>query len=264
MKPPQRRRPWPVYRTLEPLIHTRIRRPAIIIGGGESIVTALPKCPADAVHIGVNDHGARYLKDNPQLGRALDLIVACDKIEERARDDIGLPGMKRDGRPWGVPCVSMHPWADYRMLYMTGTTSGMAAAFVARLMGCTPVYLVGMDLYRGGRSYHDAPSARTTGFNASELEHLKRWYAYAQRYTHAYVPIDCHPGLAERLRTAGCDPSDRAIIPRERLVAELQISRIRLARDLLIDMRPFKAGEVVEVSRKEAHNLVRDKKAVLA
>lgn len=256
-------RSWPPYQTCAPLLHAHRGRAAVIVGGGDSIKTSLPKCPADAIYIGVNDHGLRYLKDHPELGRRIELVVACDKIEERARADIGLPGMKRDRQPWGLPVVSRHCWGDYRLLKMPGTCSGMAAAWVARFMGCAPVILTGMDLYSGGRAYHDAPKAKSSGFHVTDLEHLSRWWQFAQQYPYQYLTLDCHPGLGERLGRWKPGTKGQAPTPAERLEAELHISRIRLGRDTVIDMRPFKAGEVIPVSRVEAQNLVKRKQAAL-
>ena len=257
------KRIWPPYQTLAPLVHAHAGRAAVIVGGGQSIRTALPKCPSDALYIGVNDHGARYLKDHAELGRRIDYIVACDKIEERARADVGLPGMTRDGTPWGVPVISRHPWADHRLLYMPGTCSGQAAAWVARFMGCAPVILVGMDLYRGS-TYVDAPKAKSSGFLITDMEHAKRWWDVVRRYPYQYVTIDCHILIADRFGVYEPGMEAAAPIERERLIAELQISRIQLRRDTLIDQRPFHAGDVVEVSRKEAENLTKQRGAVFA
>lgn len=227
---------------------------------------SLPKCPTDAIYIGVNDHGARHLKDNA-LFRKISYIVACDKIEERARADIGFPGLigpKRDGKPWDIPVISRHPWADYRLTFMPGTCSGMAAAWFARFLGCAPVILVGMDLYRDGKAYVDAPKAKSTGFHITDLEHMSRWGMLVRRYPYQYVSIDCHPHLEKRLGVydAGLPRVDP--VPREQLIAELQIVRIRLTRDTLVDMRPFPVGTVLPVSRTEAENLCKKRGAVLA
>lgn len=247
---------WPEYRTVRELVHRHAGRPAVVMGGGESLNPALPLCPTDAVYICVNDHGLRSLKDRPHLARRCDYVVACDKIEDRARFDVGLPGMKRDGAPWNVPVISRQMWADYRLLFMPQPGSGFAAAWLARVMGCAPVILTGMDLYAGG-AYHDAPKAKTTGRVITDRQHMKRWRILMARYPYQYRTIGCHPLLARECgqydaREPACPP-----IPRDKLQSEAGGVWCRTTKQTMIGMRTFAAGVALELGSTEAENLAK-------
>lgn len=256
---------WPPYRTVRELIHRHVGRCAVILGGGPSLSQYIDRAPRDALYIAVNDHGLRLLKDRPELQpRAASYVVACDRIEERARFDIGprdLPGPRRDRAPWGLPVISRHMWADYRLTFLPAPNSGMTAAWLARLMGCAPIVLMGMDLW-SGKTYHDAPDAKSTGQSIADTQHLRRWVTMLGRYPAQYRTLGCSHLLQRRC--AHYDPSEPADKPiaAEKLAQELQSVWVRLSRDTPVSHRPFSAGSVLEVRASEAEKLIRTKKAV--
>ncbi len=258
-------RTWPPYQTLRPLIHANAGRTAIIMGGGPSLARSLDQCPLDALHFSVNDHGARLLKDTPHDGRKVEWIVACDKIEQRARLDIGRgeAGVveQRDGQPWNVPVVSRHMWADYRMLSLVAPSSGMAAAWLARLMGCSPIILLGMDLYCGG-TYFDAPTAKSSGRMIDDAHHFDRWCTVFKTYPAQYRFIGCSPLFKKIIQPYDPTEATDAPIPREKLMNEIRGTHVKLTREALISMREFQCGETLELAEGEAAKVIREKRAI--
>lgn len=262
------RQDWPPYRTVRSLLLAHVGRTAVVMGGGPTLAKHIEECPSDALYIAVNDHGLRLLKDRAAKlqPRAASYVVACDKIEERARADIGpkdLPPPKRDGQPWGLPVISRHVWADYRLTFMPAANSGMAAAWLARFMGCAPIILTGMDLW-SGKTYHDAPNARSSGHTITDAQHFRRWCTLLARYPGQYRTLGCSPLL--QAKCAHYDPSEPADTPpdAQKLLQELQSTWVRLTRDTRISQRSFPAGAVLELNAAEADKLIRTKKAVRA
>jgi hypothetical protein len=235
------------------------------MGGGPSLAKSLDQCPASALYLSVNDHGARLLKDRPKLApRTVSYIIACDNIEERARADLGprdYSGPRRDGAPWNIPVVSRHMWADYRLPFMPAPNSGMAAAWLARFMGCAPIILTGMDLWIGA-TYHDSPKSASSGRTCTDRQHFERWSTLLNRYPAQYRIQGCSPLFASKC--AHYDPSERADPPidREALLEELQTSWCRLTRETDVSKRVFAMGEILELHRGEVNHLVKKNIAV--
>jgi hypothetical protein len=250
---------WPPYRTVRELLHSQAGRTAVIVGGGCSLNKWIAAAPREALYISVNDHGTRLFKDRPELARACELIVACDFIEERARADVGrhTADKGRDAKPWGLPVVSTYMWADYRLLFMPGPSSGMAAAFIARLLGCSPILLLGMDCFAGG-TYYDDPHAQSTGHDATATEHLNRWRTLLEKFPAQYRTMGCYPALRELCGVFDPREARHRAVDRAQLERELtsESARMRLLRDTLISMRPFTAGSVLELHRNEATKLI--------
>lgn len=227
------------------------------MGGGESLTCdAVARVPAAALYLSVNDHGVRFFKDHPELNRRCDYVVACDKIEKRARLDVGFPGLSpRDGRPWGVPVITRHMWGDYRLLKMHRPSSGMMAAWVARLMGCAPIILIGMDCYAAG-TYHDAPKALSSGRSIAVSKHIDWWSSLLTTYPGQYRTLGGHAllqGLARPYDPR--EPSEPPRAPTE-LEKELGGQWIALQRDAGVAKRLFGAGGVWEFGTKEAVKLL--------
>lgn len=240
-------RTWPPYQTLRPLIHAHVGRTAVIMGGGPTLIDAMRIAPAEALYISANDHGCRLFKNTPGETRQVSYIVACDKIEFRVR-------------PFAIPIIGRHMWADYRLLFMPGPSSGMAAAWAARFMGCAPIILTGMDFYTGG-TYHDDPQAASTGKNIAAKSHAVRWQSLVALYPAQYRTIGCYPGLANRLGIY--DPKERAAPPiaREQLLKELRSEHVRLKIESMISMRIFPAGAQLELHVEEAKKLFKTRRA---
>lgn len=247
---------WPPYQTLRPLIHAHVGRAAVVMGGGPSMVEAMATAPADALYISVNDHGLRFFKRRADPRRC-SYVVACDKIEKRARFDSRDGG---DGAPWGLPCISRHMWADYRLLFMPAPSSGMSAAYVARLLGCAPVILTGMDCYAGG-TYHDDHKAGSTGRNIRPADHRSRWAKLGVQYPGMYRTIGCDAVLARHFGTYNPEEKPEAPAPAERLIQELRRFRCELKAPAEICQRLFSAGEVLDLMQREVEQLVKEKRA---
>lgn len=241
---------WPAYQTLAPLVHAHRGRPAVIIGGGPSRDAAMKEVPAGAVLFSANDHGVRYFARQQQLQRC-NYIVACDRIEARARRDVGEGGT---GEPWGLPVISRLCFGDYRLLHMAAHSSGMMAAWAARIMGCAPIIVVGMDCYRGG-TYADAPDAKSTGRNLSPEDHRKAWRRLCLSYPAMYRAVRCYEPL--RRDMGDYDPGEPAepIPPRQRLLDDLGRHRVRLRSEVTIMQRPFPPGLVVDLGKRDLTEL---------
>lgn len=247
---------WPPYRTVRDLIHAHVGRPGVVIGGGPSRTAAIAATPTDAIFISTNDHGLRELKRHPAPPRRIHYTVACDRIERRARYDIGKGG---DATAWGVPVISRHMWADYRLLFLPGKSSGMAAAWLLRLMGCTPIILTGMDLYTGG-TYADDPTARSSGKTVAAVEHLRRWRVLAKAYPAMYRVIGCDKRLAADFGYYDPEETPARAVPFKTIAEGIGGRWAQVTRSRLISQRPFDAGPAaIEFSAAEVEELMRDR-----
>lgn len=176
---------------IDALFERHLGQPGVVIGGGPSLIDQVITLPADAVRIGVNDHGHKALEAG--LIDRLDYCVYLDKAV----------GAKLAGR--GVPIISSFPdVADYVFargsdVWQPGFTSG-TAAWLALYMGCDPVILAGMDCYTGPTYFHDA-EAKSSGSWQPVNRHLANWNL-----------AHCHCPHAERIRTAG-GPTEK-VFPR--------------------------------------------------
>jgi hypothetical protein len=127
-------------------------QPILVIGGGPSVSDDLPKLLVAGVKpacvISANEHGFR------QKYFPVDLVTNVDKIhcmEKRPMEQIL--------RPFGVPIVNRHSWADFRLADWTfcGNT-GLTAIALACALGGYPVIVTGIDMWKTGRVYfHDKP-----------------------------------------------------------------------------------------------------------
>lgn len=237
---------WPPYQTLRPLVYAHAGRPAMIMGGGSSLLEAMKTAPPDAIYFSVNGHGLRYFKQHPADPRRCTYVVACDKTG-------------REYKSQGLPVISRHMFADYRMLTMPAPSSGMSAAWVARIMGCAPIIILGMDCYDGG-TYFDDQKAASTGHLIQPTDHLLRWHKMMNAFPAMYRAIGCNDAL--RKRVGEYDPAEpiEKLAPEEKLVVELQRVRCRLTQDAVICMRPFKAGETLDLMQREFDQLIQQKK----
>jgi hypothetical protein len=229
-------REWAPYRTVRELIHRHVGKPAVVIGGGPSAPAGLARCPTDAIGISANDHGFRL--------RACDFITSLDRIERRLR-------------PHGVPIVSRHLFADYRVLVPPQPNSGIVGAWLARLLGCSPIYLVGMDCFSGETYFHD-PTAKSSGFSDLPRNHLARWREFLRKFPAAYAAFTSP-------LTAHCESLDERLPSQDRLLREVSGELVRFHRAATFRAfgieRPFAAGDVIEVEAEEARRLIRERKA---
>jgi len=138
-------------------VHRHVGQAAVVIGGGMSQPEAMSRAPGpeQAVYISANEHGVKYYPCR--------YIVCLDMIEARLR-------------PFGVPIVSPRRYGEFRVFRNPWSQSGMLGAYIAWIMGCSPIYLAGMDCFVGG-TYHDDPEAKSSGKSISLDNHLRRWAA---------------------------------------------------------------------------------------
>lgn len=128
-------------------------REAWVLCGAETLPRDLERCPNDALMISANDHGCRL--------KRCDFIVALDDIHDRLR-------------PWGVPVISPHAWADHQChdpAVLKLSNSGCFGVLAAHLMGCRKIVIAGVDLYRTAYA-HDPRPIRIRG---TERDRLHDW-----------------------------------------------------------------------------------------
>ncbi len=137
-----------MQRLVTELLHRWEGRPFLVIGGGPSVLRDLPLLKeTPACVISANEHGFA------QKYFAIDLVTNVDK-----RHCLRKEPMEKILRPFGVPIVNRHSWADYRLpdWTMAGNT-GMQAIALAAVLGASQVIVTGIDMWQGGRRYfHDA------------------------------------------------------------------------------------------------------------
>lgn len=138
--------PLPVGRLVSALYRAHEGRPAIVVGGGPSAPAQLEQLRhLDAVIVSANAHAWK-------LGLGAHFI-AC-KDHRHTESKLEMEGLLR---PYGVPIVSRHHWADFRLTqWPIQGNSGQIALGLAVLMGCRPVIPIGFDCYQSGTYFHDA------------------------------------------------------------------------------------------------------------
>ena len=136
-----------MQRLVTELLHCWEGKPILVIGGGPSVLRDLPALDIEpACVISANEHGFKQDKFK------VDLVTNVDK-----RHCLLKEPMEKILRPYGVPIVNRHTWADYRLpdWTMAGNT-GMQAIALAALLGASQVIVTGIDMWNGGRIYfHD-------------------------------------------------------------------------------------------------------------
>lgn len=127
------------------LLYKHYDKPALIIGGGPSVLEDLPGLPEhyfDCV-ISANEHGFKQPKF------AVDYIVNVDK-----RHTVTGEPMKWRLAPYGKPIINSHSWADYRLLdWRLAGNSGITAIAVAVILGCDPIVVTGVDCWQANQLY---------------------------------------------------------------------------------------------------------------
>ena len=67
-------------------------------------------------------------------------------------------------KKYGVPLVGLQPDADYIMDNVIDANSGIRAILFAGLLGCDPIIVTGVEMYKGGTYWHDL-DAVSSGFD---------------------------------------------------------------------------------------------------
>lgn len=126
-----------------------------MIGGGPSLPAAMKAAPSieHAIYLSANAHGVKYWP--------CDYIVMLDDNEAWLT-------------PYGVPIASTLRTGTLRLYHQRFHQSGMMAAYLAWVLGCSPILLAGIDCYTGD-TYHDDPRAKSSGCSVRPEEHLRRW-----------------------------------------------------------------------------------------
>lgn len=122
-------------------------KPALVIGGGPSVLRDFKALAVEpALVISANEHG--FFQDRFKV----DLVTNVDKIHCLRREP-----MEKILKPYGVPIVNRHSWADYRLPdWKLAANTGLQAIALAALLGANPVIVTGIDMWANGRVYfHD-------------------------------------------------------------------------------------------------------------
>ena len=148
-------------------------RPAVILGAGPSLPGQIHLIPEGAVRIAVNER--------PSTLFACDYVVFYDHNTKPLVGDLQ-----------GEKISPFKDCADYLLDEEAwfGGFSSTCAAFIACLAGCSPVILMGMDLYQGDREYFDDPQGRKFRSSASRLplkEHMDMWSVAVERCPDSHV-----------------------------------------------------------------------------
>ncbi|OGW38989.1 MAG: hypothetical protein A2010_08475 [Nitrospirae bacterium GWD2_57_9] len=145
-------------------------RPAAVLGGGPSLPADLPRVPPGAVLISVNHHALRYIH--------ADYTVFLDDLAR-----MPMPG--DEIRSKGGLFVTRQPEMDIDLggsTWWQGRFSSHLACWFACWLGCSPVLLCGMDLYRNPIPPGDDP--RNQAYQTPLAEHLAGWREAFQRCPH--------------------------------------------------------------------------------
>lgn len=163
-------------------------RPAVIVGGGPSVVEQIARTPKKAVYISANQHGL--------LLRSCDYVVFCDV------------GIGEIVQRWRVPKIcEFRQLADYWYdpqsdVWDAGFTSGVAT-WMALFMDCDPVILTGMDCFNDhSRVYWHTHKAESSGTWSHLDRHLHAW-----ELAHQHCPLD------GRIKAAGGPLVEHGIFP---------------------------------------------------
>ena len=138
---------------------------AVVMGGGMSLPAAVDSVAGDAIWISANQHGAKLLQDR---GRRADYIYAADVFHQVMRLEGKKMHMAHLLRPFGAPIISKRWWPDFRiptsMFPITGN-SGLQAIGAAILLGCYPIIVAGIEMYRGAGTYFHEPGGKSSGLD---------------------------------------------------------------------------------------------------
>jgi hypothetical protein len=190
-------------------------------------------CP---VYLSANDHGAKI--------RPADYIAACDQIEDRLR-------------PYGAPIIAPRHWADYRVLHQIVSNSGALACVAAWAMGCSPIVIVGCELYGGATYWHD-PGAKSAGHTATVDVHLTRWAKLTAMTPGAMLRAVSGPLL--RI-FKGFEPTEPAEAPAQSDSIRALISGSRVEITKRVDGwhgQQLLAGQIIEMRASEAGLAIAD------
>lgn len=150
-------RALPLKRLVADLYNSQAGKPVLVIGGGPSAPRDLENIPGNESMFTISANGHAFKIPD----RRVDLIMCKDHTEHpplkmRPKDPRLLPLMEPKLRPYGVPIVTRHYWADYRMgpWPVNGGNSGMYAIALGVFLGGWPVIVTGVDCFQQGTYFH--------------------------------------------------------------------------------------------------------------
>lgn len=238
-------------RYFDKLIGAHEGQPAIVICGGPSAPDQLEevrgKLKADPVLISVNEHGCKLEK--------CDYSVSLDNIEPKMRD-------------CDTVRITPYRWADVKLVgHWNASNSGRTACWVAWKMGCTPVVIIGADLYQTGTYWWDT-NAHSSGKNTKLEGHLREWSVVPNRVPAEILACAGGPlvehGVIQKFdgrrkypRVAFRDP-ERIMTPRSKAPSKQQI---RIIQSCWIEGQQYDLGEEPIVRPRSARQCVNAGKA---
>lgn len=154
-----------MQRLVTELLHRWAGKPILVIGGGPSVLRDLPNLTIEpACVISANEHG--FKQDRFKV----DLITNVDKQHCLLKEP-----MEKILRPYGVPIVNRHTWADYRLPDWTlAGNTGQQAVALAALLGASQVIVTGLDMWQGGRVYFHDRGAKAPKHKAPKASMRRR------------------------------------------------------------------------------------------
>lgn len=156
------------------LLYKHFDKPALVIGGGPSVLADLPFLPEDYFDavFSANEHGFKQTKF------LVNYTVNVDK-----RHSVTQEYMRHRLRQYHAAIINCHSWADYRLPdWKWAVNSGITAIAAAVVMGCNPIVTTGIDCWQTNQLYfHTAgdPGVRSAAqkfrpYFMEQLAHLVR------------------------------------------------------------------------------------------
>lgn len=217
-------------------------RPALILGGGESLPAQAALAPANAVKFSANQHGALLMP--------CDFIVSCDDL---AHKELERPRSMGGGvfriLDLKVPIISTRrSISTYFIPKHPINNSGCTAAWVAWALGCAPILLAGMDCFLGATYWHNA-KADSTGKYVPFSHHYGNWLRLQE-----LTPRAMYRSLGGPLADAfpAYNPEEEPVVATmEEVLPHISGKRVRILHHWPWGPKPWEPGQIVELNQGE-------------
>jgi len=151
-----------VSRLVSDIVLSLTGRRIAVMCGGPSLTSALSIIDSCDARVSANDHGCRL--------RQCDYIVACDAVHT-----VDKTPMEPRLRAYNVPIVSPMLYADWRLNdWEYAGNSGMAAIYIAWLLGASLIVVAGADCYTGDTYWHTPGVGASSGHNRLPSDFIDR------------------------------------------------------------------------------------------